>query len=460
MLGENNNHFLEMWKASHPQKFATETEIFSYIRRGDYIFVSSGCGEPQYLVNSLVKYVEANPKAFDTEIIHIYSFGIAPYTDQKFKKNFRHNSFFIGDNTSASVNEGASDYTPISLSNVPALLRSGYLKIDVALIQTSPPNKHGFLSLGVSIDMVRFALETAPVIIAQINSNMPRTHGDGFIHIKDVNYIIPHDEPLIELSLGTLSGDTAQKIGQYVSRIIDDGDTIQVGIGIVPNEIMAHLGNKKHLGVHTELLSDGLINLMKLGVVDNSRKTTNRGKTIASFCMGKKETYEYIDDNPSITFRTIDYTNDPLIISQEDNMVAINSAQEIDLTGQATSESISSLFYSGTGVHQDFMRGAVMAQNGKTILTLQSTALDDTVSRIVPGLSKSAGVTLNRSDVRYVVTEYGIAYLHGKTIRERAMDLIAIAHPRFRPWLLEEAKKTRTDLPGSGFHSRRKRKIP
>ncbi|OPY05798.1 MAG: Succinyl-CoA:coenzyme A transferase [Syntrophus sp. PtaB.Bin001] len=437
----DNNNYLEKWKTSYPEKFADEAVIFSHIRRGDRIFVSSGCGEPQYLVSSLVKYVESHPKAFfDTEIIHIYSFGIAPYTDPKFKTNFRHNSFFVGDNTRTSVNDGSSDYTPISMSSVPALLHSGFVKIDVALIQTSPPDEHGFLSLGVSIDMVKAAIEKASVIIAQVNSNMPRTHGDGFIHIKDVQYILPHDEPLLELQ-GTVSSETAQKIGQYVSRLVQDGDTIQVGFGILPNEIMANLGNKKHLGVHTELLSDGLINLMKLGVIDNSQKMLNRGKTIATFCMGKKEAYEYIHDNPAISFRTIDYTNDPLVIAQEDNIVAINSALEIDLTGQATSESIGSVFYSGIGGHQDFMRGAIMARNGKTILTLQSTALDGSVSRIVPVLSEAAGVTLNRGDVRYVVTEFGIAYLHGKTIRERAMDLIAIAHPKFRPWLLEEAKK-------------------
>ena len=441
MSGQHSSHHLEKWKASYSEKFAQKELIFSHIRRGDRIFVSSGCGEPQHLVSALIKYVESNPKAFfDTEIIHIYSFGFAPYTDPKFQFNFRHNTFFIGDNTRKSVNKGSSDYTPISMSSVPALLYSGFVKIDVALIQTSLPDEYGFLSLGVSIDMVKAATENASLIIAQVNSNMPRSHGDGFIHIKEVDYIIPHDEPLLELQ-GTIPSETAQRIGSYVSRLVQDGDTIQVGFGVLPNETVSHLNNKKNLGVHTELLSDGLVNLIKLGVIDNSRKKLNRGKTIASFCMGKKETYEYIHDNPSITFRTIDYTNDPLVIAQEDNMVAINSALEIDLTGQATSESIGGTFYSGIGGHQDFMRGAVMARNGRSILTLQSTARGGEVSRIVPSLSESAGVTLNRSDVRYVVTEYGIAYLHGKTIRERAMELIAIAHPKFRPWLLEEAKK-------------------
>ena len=456
----NKNHFLEMWKATYSEKFADEVEIFSKIRRGDRIFVSSGCGEPQYLVKSLVKYVESNPKAiFDTEIIQIYSFGVTPYSDPKFQSNFRHNTFFIGDNTRTSVNDGTSDYTPISMSNVPTLLRSGFVRIDIALIQTSLPDENGFLSLGVSVDMVKAATEKASLVIAQVNTNMPYTHGDGFIHISDVDYLIPHDEPVLELQ-GSISSKTAQKIGNYVSRLIQDGDTIQVGFGILPNEAVAHLNNKKHLGVHTSLLSDGLINLIKLGVIDNSRKKLNRGKTIASFCMGSRETYKYIHHNHSICFRTIDYTNDPLVIAQEDNMVAINSALEIDLTGQATSESIGGRFYSGVGAHQDFMRGAAMARNGKTVLALQSTAMGGKLSRIVPTLSESAGVTLNRSDVRYVITEYGIAYLHGKTIRERVMELIAIAHPKFRPWLLEEAKKRGLIYRDQTFNHGQKGKYP
>ena len=432
---------IDFWRERHPEKFAAEKFAFSRIRRGDHIFVSSGCGEPQYLVQAMTRYVESNPKAFfDAEIIHVYSFGIAPYTDSKFKSNFRHNSFFIGNNTRNPVNQGSADYTPISLSNVPALLQSGAVRIDVALIQTSPPDDNGYLSLGVSVDIVKAATQNAGVIIAQVNRLMPRVHGDGFIHIRDVDFIIPHDEPLLEIK-GTVPTAKAQRIGNYVSRLVQDGDTIQVGFGTLPNAILANLFGKKHLGVHTELLSDGIVSLMKAGVIDNSRKTLNRGKTVASFAMSHREAYDYLDDNPAVSFRTINYTNNPLIIAQHDNMVAINSALEIDLTGQATSESIGGLFYSGVGGHQDFMRGALLARSGKTILAMKSTARDDSVSRIVPALKEQAGVTLNRSDVRYVVTEFGIAYLHGKNIRERAMSLIAIAHPKFRPWLIEEAKK-------------------
>jgi acyl-CoA hydrolase/GNAT superfamily N-acetyltransferase len=441
MSFDNNMYSLDDWKKLYPEKFAEEEAVFSHIRRGDHIFVASGCGEPQYLVRAMVNYVESHPKAFfDTEIIHVYSFGIAPYTDPKFKRNFRHNSFFIGNNTRGPVNQGLADYTPVSLSDVPALIRSGSVRIDVALVQTSLPDEHGYLSLGISVDMVKAATDKASMIIAQINTNMPRVHGDGFIHIKDVKFIIHHDEPLLELP-GIELNETTQRIGNHVSRLVQDGDTIQVGYGGLPNAILANLFNKKHLGVHTELFSDGLMDLIKAGVIDNSRKTLSPGKTVAAFSMGKRETYEFLNDNPSILFRTIDWTNNPLNIARQVNMVAINSALEIDLTGQATSDSIGGTFYSGVGGHQDFMRGALMARGGRSILAMKSTAMNDTISRIVPSLRESAGITLNRGDVRYVVTEYGIAYLHGKNVRERAMSLISIAHPKFRPWLIEEAKK-------------------
>ncbi len=296
------------------------------------------------------------------------------------------------------------------------------------------------MSLGVSVDIVKAAAERASLVIAQVNSNMPRVHGDGFIHIEDVNFIVPHDEPLLEYVSGADS-DISQQIGKYVSRLIRDGETIQVGYGSIPNAILSNLYEKKHLGVHTELLTDGIVTLMKKRVIDNTKKTIHPGKTVAAFCMGKKETYEYIHDNPAIEFRTIDYTNNPLVIAQHHGMTAINTALEIDLTGQATAESIGKLFYSGVGGQADFMRGAVLSPYGKTILAMRSTAKSGALSRIVPFLKEGAGVTLHRGDVQYVVTEYGIAYLQGKNVRERAMELIAISHPKFRPWLVEEAKK-------------------
>jgi acyl-CoA hydrolase/GNAT superfamily N-acetyltransferase len=435
---------LDELRAAYPDKFTTENRVFSHIHRGDVIFIASGCGEPQNLVRALIQYVESHPKGFfDTEVIHLWSLGLAPYADDKFKRNFRHTSFFLGESTRSAVNRGVADYSPISLSQIPRLFRRGAISIDVALIQTSMPDRHGYMSLGVSVDMVKAAVEMATTVIAQPNRHMPRIHGDSFIHISDIEYILPHDEPLLEYrrGVGEEDSEVVAAIGRYVARLIQDGDTIQVGYGNVPNAILANLSQRRHIGVHTELLSDGLVELMKAGVIDNSRKSIDRGKAVATFCMGKRETYEYLDDNPSVDFRPVDYTNNPLVIAQHENMVAINSGLEMDLTGQATSESIGGQFYSGIGGHYDFMRGALLARNGKTILALPSTASGGEVSRIVPFISEGAGVTLNRGDVNYVVTEYGIAYLHGKNIRERAMDLISIAHPKFRPWLIQEAKK-------------------
>ena len=430
----------EMRKDS-PEKFVSEERIFSHIHRGDRIFVGTGCGEPQYLVQSLIRYVESHPTAFyDAEVFHVWTLGLSPYAEERFKSNFRHNSFFISKNTREAVNQGVADYTPIFLSKVPDLIRRGLVPIDIALIQTSPPDEHGYMSLGVSVDIVKVAAEKASLVVAQVNSHMPRVHGDGFIHIKDVNYIIPHDEPILEY-VSEAESDTAQQIGKYVSRLIGDGETIQVGYGTIPNAILSNLHSKKHLGVHTELLTEGMVELMTQRVIDNTKKSINPGKTVAAFCMGKRETYEYIHDNPAIEFRTIDYTNNPLVIAQHHHMTAINTALEIDLTGQATAESIGRLFYSGVGGQADFMRGAVLSPHGKTILAMPSTAERGSLSRIVPFLKEGAGVTLHRGDVHYVVTEYGIAYLQGKNVRERAMELISISHPRFRPWLIEEAKR-------------------
>src|SRR5450759_877097 len=429
------------FKEKYPEKFLTESETFKCIHRGDRLFVGTGCGEPQYLLNALAEYVDANPKAyFDAEGLQFWTMGVAPYAEPRFLRNFRHNSFFVGDNTRQAVNEGLADYTPIFLSQVPGLFYNGLIKIDVALVQASPPDRNGYMSLGVSVDITKAGVECASRVICQVNSNMPRVHGDTFVHIDEVDYLIDHDEPLLEYG-AVVPDEIAQGIGKYVSRIVEDGDTIQVGYGSIPNAIVANLEVRKHLGVHTELLSDGIADLMKKGVIDNCAKSIDRGKTVASFCMGTAETYKFISDNPSIEFRPIDYTNSPLVIAQNENMVAINSALAIDLTGQATAESIGHLFYSGIGGQADFMRGAVLAPNGKTILILQSTAEDGKTSRIVPSIQEGAGVTLTRGDVHYVVTEFGIAYLHGQNIRQRAMELISIAHPKFKPWLIEEAKK-------------------
>ena len=453
-------------KEKWPGKFRDlERFIFQEIRPGNRIFVGTGCGEPQHLVRSLLEFVKERPKAFlDAELINIVTLGVAPYTDEKFQSNFRLNSFFIGDHTRNAVNRGEADYTPIFLSNLPQLIRSERIPLDVALIQTTLPDKDGRLNLGVSVDIVRTAVEKAGIVIAQPNSHMPAINGDGWIRMDDVDYLIPWDEPLLEY-IEDVPGEIAQRIGKYVARIVEDGSTIQVGYGSIPNAIVSSLKKKKHLGVHSELLSDGIAGLIRDGVVDNSNKSINPGKTIATFCMGHRSTYDFLRNNDSIEFRTIDYTNNPLIIAQNSKMIAINSALEIDLTGQATAESLGHSFYSGIGGQADFMRGTAIAPGGKTVLALPSTALvtsadssDDEasqkggrVSRIVPFLGEGAGVTLTRGDIHYVVTEYGIAYLHGKSIRERAMALIAIAHPLFRLWLIEEAKRMHLIYPDQAF---------
>ncbi|MFZ1036432.1 MAG: GNAT family N-acetyltransferase [Smithella sp.] len=432
---------LEIWRNKYPEKFASENVIFGRIHRGNTIFIGSACAEPQHLVQSLINYVKSNPKAFcDAEVLHIRSLGIAPYAAERFKQHFRHNSFFIGDSTRDSVNRGVADYTPIFLSQTPKLFDSGMAKMDIALIQTSLPDNLGYMSLGISVDVIKSAVKRASVVVAQVNRFMPRVHGDSFLNIKDIDYIVPYDETLLEYG-PEAETDIAIRIGNYVSRLIEDGDTLQVGYGRIPNAVLQNLCGKKHLGIHTELITDGTVDLMQKGIIDNSRKNVNPGKTVTTFCMGHQATYDYLNDNPAIDFRTIDYTNNPMIIAQHDHMVAINSALEIDLTGQATAESIGGIFHSGVGGQADFMRGAVLSKGGKAILALQSTAACGVVSRIVPCLREGAGVTLTRGDVHYVVTEYGIAYLHGKNIRERAMELIAIAHPNFRPSLIEEAKK-------------------
>jgi acyl-CoA hydrolase/GNAT superfamily N-acetyltransferase len=451
---------MDVLREKYPEKFGSEERIFGHIHQGNRIFVGTGCGEPQYLVLALIRYVESHPTAFyDAEVFHVWTLGLAPYTEERFKSNFRHNSFFISNNTRAAVNKGVADYTPIFLSKVPDLIRRGLVPIDVALIQTSPPDNHGYMSLGVSVDIVKAATERASLVIAQVNANMPRVHGDGFIHVEDVNFIVPHDEPILEY-VSEAESDIAQAIGKYVSRLIRDGETIQVGYGSIPNAILSNLSEKKNLGVHTELLTDGIVALMKKRVIDNTRKSIHPGKTVAAFCMGRKETYEYIHDNPAIEFRTIDYTNNPLVIAQHQRMTAINTALEIDLTGQATAESIGKLFYSGVGGQADFMRGAVLSPSGKTILAMPSTAERGTISRIVPFLKEGAGVTLHRGDIQYVVTEYGIAYLQGKNVRERAMELISISHPKFRPWLIEEAKKLNLIYPDQVFIPGKKGEYP
>ncbi len=453
MPSKNAPTALEDLRKKSPEKFPSSETAFSRIHSGDHILIGSGCGEPQYLLKSFISYVRANPKAIlDAEVFQLWALGNVPYGDERLAENLRHNSFFIGCEVREAVNKGLADYTPISLSDVPDLFFRGIVPVDVALIQVSPPDVEGFMSLGVSVDIVKSAVKQASLVIVQVNCNMPRVSGDGRLHADDVDYILPCDEPLIEYR-PEVDEETAGKIGNYLSRLVHDGETIQAGYGGLVSSAVAHLKDKKHLGVHTELLSGGLVSLLRSGAVDNSSKTVNPWKTVASFCMGTQEDYRFLDGNTGIEFRGIEYTNDPLVIAGHENMTAINSALGIDLTGQATEESVGKSFYGGIGGQANYMRGAVLSRNGKSILVLESTAEGGKVSRIMPFLEEGAGVTLNRGDVHYVVTEYGIAYLHGKNIRERAMELISIAHPRFRPHLLAIAKKNNIVYPDQALIS-------
>ncbi len=442
--------YIDDLKRAYPDKFVPADEVenlFKYVHRGDRIYFSSACGEPQFLLRKLVEYVKTRPKAFfDVELFHIWTMGRifkeTPYIDEQLQANFRQTTFFIGHGSRDAVNRGLSDYVPIFFPGVVELFKRKAIPIDVAFIQTSLPDRHGFVSLGVSCDITKVVVDNARSVIAQINPNMPRVHGDGFVNLRDVNFFVPYEEPVLEYSEKlTTDRSVIQRISRYITSLVQNGDTIQVGYSQLLNEIIPCLEDKKDLGIHTELLSDGLVYLMQKGAVNNSLKTINAGKTIATVCMGSRSTYEYIHDNPAIEFKTVDYTNSPLIIAQNNNMTVIDSVLEIDLTGQATSESIGKKFYAGIGGIASFVRGAALSPRGKSIIVIESTTSNGKASRIVPFIKEGAGVTLNRGDIRYVVTEYGIAYLHGKNVRERAMELISIAHPNFRPLLIEKAKK-------------------
>jgi acyl-CoA hydrolase/GNAT superfamily N-acetyltransferase len=418
------------------EKMRDVDEFIKLIKPGSRIFIGSGAAEPQALIKVLIdkgKYIQ------DHETINLIELGTTPYAESILSKPFHQNAFFIGQNVRDAVNEGRAEYTPIFLSELPQLIGSGRLKIDVALIQVAQPDNYGFCSLGVSVDVVKAGAENAKLVIAEVNKRMPRALGDCFIHIKDIDFLIESDTDLITWSPPE-PDDVSIKIGGNVARLINDGCTIQAGIGMIPNAILGALTDKKDLGVHTEMFSDGLIDLVESGVVNNRRKTIHNGKIIATFCMGTKRLYDFVDDNPLIEFHPCDYTNDPFIIARNERMVSINAAIQVDLTGQVCADSIGEYFYSGIGGQVDFVRGAARSKGGKPIIVLPSTAKNGTVSRIVPFLDQGAGVVTSRGDVHYVVTEYGIANLHGKNLRERALSLISIAHPDFRDDLLAYAK--------------------
>jgi acyl-CoA hydrolase len=379
----------------------------------------------------------------DTEIVHILTLGHAPYSEARFEKQFHHNAFFIGANVREAVNACRADYTPIFLSELPALFRSGQLPLDVALIMVSPPDAHGYCSLGVSVDVVKAAVENAGFVIAEVNCRMPRTLGDSFLHVSRIDAFVESDSPLLELPPPKQT-DVTRRIGQHVADLIENGSTLQMGIGAIPDAVLACLTDKEDLGVHTEMFSDGILPLVDAGVVTGRAKTLYPGKIISSFCMGTRTLYDFVDNNPAIEFHPTEVVNDPFVIAQNDKMVAINAAIEVDLTGQVCADSIGERFYSGIGGQVDFLRGAARSRGGKPIIALPSTAtLCDgaLISRIVSNLKPGAGVVTSRGDVHYVVTEWGVASLHGKSIRERARALIAIAHPDFREALQAAAQE-------------------
>ncbi len=427
-------------KYSYKKKKTVWTDADSAVRnikKGKRVLIGSGCAEPHHLVEALVR----NAQCFrDNEVVHILTVGIAPYADPRYARNFRHNAFFIGHNIRESVREGHSDYMPIFLSEIPRLFKTRQMPLHAALIQVSPPDRKGFVSLGVSVDILPAAIAGADIVVAQVNRNMPATCGEARIPLSCIDFLVEADEPLIEFPQGD-PDEVSMKIGRHLSRYVRDGDTLQLGIGAIPNAVLLHLKDKHDLGIHSEMVSDGAIELYQNGNITNKRKRLNKGKTVVSFVLGTKKIFELIDRNRDFQFFPTEYTNDPFVISRNPNVVSINSAIQIDLTGQVCSDSIGERFYSGFGGQVDFVRGAKRSEGGRSFIALPSTAKNGSISRIVPSLAPGAGVVTTRADVQYVATEYGVAYLHGKNIRERGLALVQIAHPQFRDELLAYLKE-------------------
>ena len=425
------------WREKYADRVATPAEAAARVRAGQRVFIGTGCGQPQALVAAVT---ERWRELADTELVHLLTSGEAPYAQAEMASHFRVNSFFIAENVRGLIQEGLGDYTPMFLSEIPRLLQSGQLPLDVALIQVSPPDEQGLCSLGVSVDIVLPAAQNAALVIAQLNPQMPRTRGESFLHVHDLDVLVDVDEPLCEVPPSEADDDT-RRIAEYVAALVQDGATMELGIGRIPQAVLAFLTDKKDLGIHTEMLTDPIVDLVEAGVITGARKTLDRGLIVASFCLGTRKLYDYIDDNPAFAFKPTEYVNDPFIIGRQHRMVAINVALEVDLTGQVCADSIGNKFFSGIGGQVDFNRGAARSRGGKAIIALPSTAKGGTVSRIQAELSPGAGVVTTRGDVHYVVTEYGVAYLHGKSVRERAMALISIAHPDFRADLLRRAEE-------------------
>lgn len=425
------------WQTLYRNKITNVETALASIQSGNRVYLAGGAGVPLLLIDGLTKRAG---DLHDVELTHILTFAPAPYAAPQFEQSFRVNALFIGENVRRAVQEGRADFTPVFLSEIPTLFRDGTLPLDVALVSLAPPDEHGFCSFGVEVGTTKPATEEARVIIAEINQQMPRTLGNCFIHVSRVSHIIEVDYPLPEAPQGG-SSELHLKVGEHIADMIPNGATLQMGIGSIPDAVLANLGNHRDLGIHTELFSDGVIDMVESGVITCNKKTFHPGKIISGFAFGTKELYEFVHNNPLIEFHPSDYVNDPFNIAQNEKMVAINSALQVDLTGQVCADSIGSLLYSGVGGQLDFIRGAARSKGGLPIVTCMSTARKDSVSRIVPMLYEGAGVVTTRNDVHYVATEYGVASLHGKTIRQRALALINIAHPNFREELTLAARK-------------------
>jgi acyl-CoA hydrolase/RimJ/RimL family protein N-acetyltransferase len=421
-----------------PEKVVGAAEAIAKIKNGSRIFIGTGCGEPQHLIRAMVK----NPKIQDVMLYQMLSSTLSEYIDDpEFLRRFALKLFFISASMRKAAFEGKIDYIPAYLSHIPRLFASGRIGLDVALVQISPPDRFGFCSLGVSVDITKPGMDAAKMVIAQVNPRMPRTYGDGIVHVDEIDFFVLHEEPLVESIPMEKNPEISARIGYYVSQLVEDGATLQIGFGHLPYAILRFLEDKNDLGVHTQLITDAFIPLLEKKAITNMRKTLLPGRVVASLCMGSEKLYSYVDNNPQFYFRSSDFVNDPTVIARNDNLVSISSALEVDLTGQVCTDSMGYMFFSGIGDQVDFLRGSAMSEGGFSIIALPSTADNGRVSRIVHSLSEGAGVATTRGDVNFVVTEYGIAELKGKSIYQRVMELAQIAHPKFREELIEVAKK-------------------
>jgi acetyl-CoA hydrolase len=426
------------WTDIYRRRVTAAEEAVQSIASGDRVWIHPGCNTPKRLIEAMVKRA---PELEDVEVVHILTLADAPYAEPGMEGHFRHRAMFAGDNVRQAVNDGRADFVPIHLHEVPLLISSGLLPVDVAMIHVSPPDEHGFCSYGVGVDATKTAAEHARTVIALVNQQMPRTLGDSFVHVSKLSHVVETDEAVLELAMAPEVSDVARTIGQNVASLIPDGATLQMGIGEIPDAVLIFLAEKRHLGVHTEMFSDGLVDLFEAGVVTNEKKTLHRGKIVASFVIGSRKAFDFVDNNPFMEFHPNEYVNDPFVIAKNDTMVAINSALSIDLTGQVCADSIGTRIYSGFGGQLDFIRGAARSKGGVPIIAMPSTAKGGSLSRIVDTLLPGSGVVTTRADVHYVVTEYGVANLFGCSLRERARGLIDIAHPEFR----EELEKAAAD---------------